>query len=215
MTTIGMVRNLPGLVFSTKALLLSFALLLLVMGPIGSPAWAQTSSAVTAPNIEIVEDEEVGIFTRLTEFLIDFQRRANVEISTHMKANERGDDLGAFLLGLAIAFAYGVVHALGPGHGKFVIMSYFMGREVRIGRGMIMAVQVAVVHVIAADAHSDSGPFGPNMRQGVDAVAAHVGEERAWVLARDNPLRILTDQPISALQTEPIGGTRSIPGARR
>ena len=150
MTTIGMVRNLPGLVFSTKALLLSFALLLLVMGPIGSPAWAQTSSAVTAPNIEIVEDEEVGIFTRLTEFLIDFQRRANVEISTHMKAIERGDDLGAFLLGLAIAFAYGVVHALGPGHGKFVIMSYFMGREVRIGRGMIMAVQVAVVHVIAA-----------------------------------------------------------------
>jgi protein-tyrosine phosphatase len=68
-----------------------------------------------------------------------------------------------------------------------------------------------LVHVIASDAHSDSGPFVPNMRQGFDVVAAQVGEEKAWVLARDNPLRILTDQPIGAVQPEPVGGIRSKP----
>ena len=67
-----------------------------------------------------------------------------------MNAIERGDDLGAFFLGLAIAFAYGVIHAFGPGHGKFVIVSYFLGREVRVVRGVVMAAQVAIVHVIAA-----------------------------------------------------------------
>lgn len=86
----------------------------------------------------------------LTRLVLEIQRRANAEVATHMNAIERGDDLGAFLLGLAIAFVYGVVHAFGPGHGKFVIVSYFLGREARIVRGVAMAVQIAVVHVIAA-----------------------------------------------------------------
>ena len=141
--------NLPQL-FSTRVFGLALLLFFLVIGLSGSPILAQTESTVAAPNIVIVEDEQLGVLARLTEALIDFQRRANAEIAIHMNAIERGDDLRAFLLGLAIAFTYGVVHAFGPGHGKFVIVSYFMGHEARIGRGIIMAIQVAIVHVIAA-----------------------------------------------------------------
>ena len=90
-----------------------------------------------------------GLFG-LTRIVLELQRRANAEVALHMNAIERGDDLGAFLFGLAIAFAYGVVHAFGPGHGKFVIVSYFLGRESRVVRGVAMAIQIAVVHVIAA-----------------------------------------------------------------
>ena len=114
---------------------------------VAAPAVSQTTAVV--PEIEIVEDE-AGVLTRFTEYLVDFQRRANAEVAEHMNAIERGDDLRAFFLGLAIAFAYGVIHAFGPGHGKFIIVSYFLGREVRIMRGIVMAAQVAVVHVIAA-----------------------------------------------------------------
>ena len=91
-----------------------------------------------------------GWFARLIGPAVEFQRRANAEIALHMSALERGDDLGAFFLGLAIAFAYGSIHAFGPGHGKFVIISYFLGREARVMRGVVMAAQVAIVHVIAA-----------------------------------------------------------------
>ena len=94
--------------------------------------------------------EGAGWFVRLIGLAIEFQRQANAEIALHMSALERGDDLGALFLGLAIAFAYGTVHAFGPGHGKFVIVSYFLGREARVMRGVVMAVQVAIVHVIAA-----------------------------------------------------------------
>ena len=145
MTNIGMARNPRGVVSGILAL----ALLLMAV-VVASPAEAQTGAAVTAPTVEIVADEDVGVFTRFTESLIDFQRVVNAEIATHMKAIESGEDLSAFFLGLAIAFAYGAVHAFGPGHGKFIIISYFMGREVRIARGMVMAAQVAIVHVIAA-----------------------------------------------------------------
>ena len=140
-------RSRSGRTRGTDALLVlaaGAALTLLLVAP---RAMSQTS--VRTPAVEIVE-EDGGAFATLTEYILDFQRRANAEIATHMNAIERGDDLGAFFLGLAIAFAYGVVHAFGPGHGKFVIVSYFLGREVRPVRGVVMAAQVALVHVIAA-----------------------------------------------------------------
>ena len=113
-------------------------------------ALAKTDGAAPVPvAVEIVE-EQGGLFESITDFLVGFQRRANAEVSFHMNAIERGENLGAFLLALAVAFAYGAVHALGPGHGKFVVVSYFLGRETRVMRGVVMAVQIAVVHVIAA-----------------------------------------------------------------
>ena len=113
-------------------------------------ALAKTDGAATVPvAVEIVE-EQGGLFEGVADFLMDFQRRANAEVSFHMNAIERGENLGAFLLALAVAFAYGAVHALGPGHGKFVVVSYFLGREARVMRGVVMAVQIAIVHVIAA-----------------------------------------------------------------
>ena len=110
----------------------------------------QTEGAAAVPvAVEIVE-EEGGFFERVGDFLTDFQRRANAEVAYHMTAIERGENLGAFLLALAVAFAYGAVHSLGPGHGKFVVVSYFLGREARVMRGVVMAIQIAIVHVIAA-----------------------------------------------------------------
>ena len=111
-------------------------------------ALAQTDSAVPVA-VEIVAEER-GLFERVGDFLTDFQRRANAEVAFHMNAIERGESLGALLLALAVAFAYGAIHAFGPGHGKFVVVSYFLGREARVMRGVVMALQIAVVHVIAA-----------------------------------------------------------------
>ena len=113
-------------------------------------ALAQSDGGAAAPVAVEIADEDGGFFERVTDALVDFQRRANAEVAFHMNAIERGEDFGAFLLALAVAFAYGAVHAFGPGHGKFVVVSYFLGREARAMRGVVMAVQIAIVHVIAA-----------------------------------------------------------------
>ena len=110
----------------------------------------QAQTTVTVPVVEFVEEEDVSLYTQFTEYLINFLRRANAEVATHMKAIEKGEDLGAFFLGLAVAFVYGMVHAFGPGHGKFIIVSYFLGREVRVRQGLLLAAQMSIVHVIAA-----------------------------------------------------------------
>jgi nickel/cobalt transporter (NicO) family protein len=71
--------------------------------------------------------------------LLTFQRDANRLIATHMRAIRDGETSVPLLIGAGLAFLYGVVHALGPGHGKLVVVTYFLAHEARVGRGLLMA----------------------------------------------------------------------------
>ena len=57
---------------------------------------------------------------------------------------------GPLFWGLLVAFGYGVVHTLGPGHGKAVVISYFVGERGSLGRGVRMGTQIALFHVLSA-----------------------------------------------------------------
>ena len=57
---------------------------------------------------------------------------------------------GALLAGLLVAFIYGVLHTLGPGHGKAVVISYFVGEKGSLWRGARMGGQIALFHVLSA-----------------------------------------------------------------
>ena len=82
--------------------------------------------------------------------LLTFQREANRLIGEHMRAIREGTSSTALLIGIGLAFLYGVVHALGPGHGKLVVVSYFLSRDARVGRGLLMGLQIAIFHVLSA-----------------------------------------------------------------
>ncbi|WP_353618764.1 DUF3299 domain-containing protein [Tropicibacter sp. R16_0] len=51
---------------------------------------------------------------------------------------------------LLLSFGYGALHTLGPGHGKTVVISYFVGTGGSLKRGLKMGVQIAVIHVLSA-----------------------------------------------------------------
>ncbi|MEM8773791.1 MAG: DUF3299 domain-containing protein [Pseudomonadota bacterium] len=54
------------------------------------------------------------------------------------------------LIALMLSFAYGVFHTLGPGHGKSVVVSYFVGAGGSAKHGLTMGVRIAVFHVLSA-----------------------------------------------------------------
>ena len=50
----------------------------------------------------------------------------------------------------AVAFAYGVFHAAGPGHGKAVIASYMLANEKALRRGLILSALAALLQAVVA-----------------------------------------------------------------
>jgi hypothetical protein len=61
------------------------------------------------------------------------------------------DPLGpAFWAYLGLAFAYGVIHALGPGHGKVFVGTYFLTRNATPGQGVLAGVVIGFLHVFSA-----------------------------------------------------------------
>jgi nickel/cobalt transporter (NicO) family protein len=107
------------------------------------------SSDAPAP-ASVQAERALGPMAMAGRALLAFNREANRLISQHMRAIRDGDAVWPLLVGIALAFTYGVVHALGPGHGKFVVVSYFLSQEAQIGRGLLMGLQIAVCHVISA-----------------------------------------------------------------
>lgn len=51
---------------------------------------------------------------------------------------------------LALAYALGLVHAATPGHGKSVVLTYFVGYKARPWAGLVMGLKIALSHVGSA-----------------------------------------------------------------
>jgi ABC-type nickel/cobalt efflux system permease component RcnA len=64
-----------------------------------------------------------------------------------IKQEPFGASLWLFLL---FSFVYGVIHALGPGHGKSVVAGYFLGNSGTYWQGVAMSSLLTTVHVISA-----------------------------------------------------------------
>lgn len=77
-----------------------------------------------------------------------------LEFNRAMSAAVRGlrtEPLGGALMSLlAICFAYGVLHAAGPGHGKGVISAYALANNETVKRGIILSFMSALFQALSA-----------------------------------------------------------------
>lgn len=82
--------------------------------------------------------------------LVRWQKALRAKL-TRLTRGMRDDPLGAPLWTfLAMAFLYGIVHALGPGHGKAIVGSYFLNRPGTLKQGMQLGFLFAFTHVFSA-----------------------------------------------------------------
>ncbi len=81
---------------------------------------------------------------------ITLQRDLVERMARHVREMRDGTSLAGLFIGIGVGLLYGILHTLGPGHGKFAVASYFLSQGATVRRGALMGAQVAVTHVIAA-----------------------------------------------------------------
>lgn len=78
-----------------------------------------------------------------------WQSEANRALAGEVRAIRRGEGLPAVLALVGVGFSYGVVHALGPGHGKAIVAAYFMDRARHWSAAIFAGSWIALGHTIS------------------------------------------------------------------
>lgn len=82
--------------------------------------------------------------------LAEAQGRLNDSISDAFERVRDAHSHAALLLILGLAFLYGVLHAIGPGHGKAVVASYFLANHSRWTNGIVMGSVISLIQGLSA-----------------------------------------------------------------
>lgn len=103
--------------------------------------------ALAAPSpfgVAVPEQTSGGFLPWVQQLQAQFYR----ELTGALKALRENGQAAWWLGGLS--FAYGVLHAAGPGHGKVVISSYLLANEEAARRGVAIAMSAAMVQAAVA-----------------------------------------------------------------
>jgi nickel/cobalt exporter len=131
-----------------------FALVILLV-LLGTSCFAQeAANPFTAQNTK----PRTGVIARVTSgatgFLFNLmapvQKTLNESLSSMTRALKGSHSLGGLLVVIALALAYGIFHAAGPGHGKTIVSSFLLANEGRIRHSFIIGYLVAAVHALSA-----------------------------------------------------------------
>jgi ABC-type nickel/cobalt efflux system permease component RcnA len=82
--------------------------------------------------------------------MLELQRWLYGEAGNQLKTLAGGIELASALSAVWIAGLFGLVHAVMPGHGKTILVSYFLGRPARIISGLTASIILVLAHVGSA-----------------------------------------------------------------
>src|SRR5262245_28384124 len=82
--------------------------------------------------------------------MLELQRWLYGEAGSQLKALAGGMELVTLLTAVCIAALFGLVHAIMPGHGKTVLVSYFLGRPATVISGLTTSIVLVLTHVGSA-----------------------------------------------------------------
>jgi nickel/cobalt transporter (NicO) family protein len=91
-----------------------------------------------------------GSFSSFMSWITETQQRMQRELAASVKRLKSGNAVAAALALAGLSFLYGVVHAVGPGHGKAIISSYVVANEETVRRGIDISFLAAAMQAVTA-----------------------------------------------------------------
>jgi ABC-type nickel/cobalt efflux system permease component RcnA len=139
------------------ALLLTAAALLLSVPAPQAMAQAAVTAEPAAPQIDrsklLVQPREAAAPAFMDDpagWILARQKAFYGQMSRELNRMRQGSPFGAALMLMALSFAYGVLHAAGPGHGKAVVSAWLLGNEQELHRGIQIAFMSSLVQAAVA-----------------------------------------------------------------
>ena len=86
----------------------------------------------------------------MMQTLLDIQRLIHDAVTGLIGAFAESRDWRSLLIVLPLGIAFGVVHALTPGHSKIVLASYLVGSRLAMTRSAMVAGALALTHIASA-----------------------------------------------------------------
>jgi len=80
------------------------------------------------------------------------QRKLNRKMTELGRQLKSGRNVGPLFILIIISFFYGLIHSLGPGHGKTIAFSYFLAEQKSVNKGIFFGLMIAFLQVISASA---------------------------------------------------------------
>jgi ABC-type nickel/cobalt efflux system permease component RcnA len=116
--------------------------------PFGVPVQQGAPSAFAPPQAAPLRAH--GPFGALLSWVADTQQGMQRDLATSVKRLKSGNAIGAALALAGLSFLYGIVHAVGPGHGKAIISSYVVANEETVRRGIMISFLAAGLQAVSA-----------------------------------------------------------------
>ena len=91
-----------------------------------------------------------GPLGALFSWVVDTQQTMQRQLADGVKSLKTENAFAGAVTLAALSFIYGVVHAVGPGHGKTIISSYVVANEETVRRGVIISFIAAAMQAMTA-----------------------------------------------------------------
>ena len=132
---------------NNKSLPLIFILIALLSPVIFSQVPPPPPPPSQTESVEVTAEEaDLSIMSRF----INLQADGAAYINRLMKDLRDGFHFTTFLTVILFSLAYGVFHTIGPGHGKLIIVSYFMQKERKVEDALALSVIISLIHASGA-----------------------------------------------------------------
>jgi ABC-type nickel/cobalt efflux system permease component RcnA len=113
--------------------------------PVASENAAKPAAVAPAEAPEKPAEKTRSLYTVIAEEQKVLREKLTAAISAM-----KGGDWGAIWKFLLICLVYGMLHALGPGHGKSIVVGYFIARRGRWRQGIALGAGITVTHTMSA-----------------------------------------------------------------
>jgi nickel/cobalt exporter len=81
--------------------------------------------------------------------IILWQHKLKQKMSELIRVAKSEGHFRPLIILFGLAFAYGVIHAAGPGHGKVVAMSFFLSHRATLLSGILFGLCFALIHALS------------------------------------------------------------------